>query len=150
MRGSVLNGNYWGQWITSGWKSTGLDWIWSQSKGTVTNTSNPGVVVGSGYAGHGNGVNNPSLQGVQGTGPLPQGGYTIQPQQTNITGTGVILQSSMRLSPDPTNNMLNRAGFLIHGGNMNTQASSAGCIVLQPAVRNIIGGSGDYRLIVAP
>jgi hypothetical protein len=22
LRGSVLNGNYWGQWITSGWKST--------------------------------------------------------------------------------------------------------------------------------
>jgi RHS repeat-associated protein len=129
---------------------TGLDWVWSQSGGTMTNTNNPGVVVGTGYAGHGNGVNNPALQDSSGIGPLPQGGYTIQSQQTNVTGTGVVLPSSMRLTPDPTNNMLNRAGFLIHGGNMSTQTSSAGCIVLPPNVRNIIGGSGDNRLIVGP
>jgi RHS repeat-associated protein len=129
---------------------TGLDWVWSQSAGTITNTNNPGVVVGTGYAGHGNGVNNPAAQGSPGIGPLPQGGYTIQPQQSNVTGTGVVLPGSMRLTPDTTNNMLNRAGFLIHGGNMSTQASSAGCIVLPPNVRNIIGASGDNRLTVAP
>ena len=83
-------------------------------------------------------------------GPLPQGGYTIQPQQTNVTGTGVVLPGSMRLRPDPTNNMLNRAGFLIHGGNMSTQTSSAGCVVLPLNVRNTIGGSGDNRLVVGP
>jgi hypothetical protein len=56
----------------------------------------------------------------------------------------------MRLTPDASNNMLGRAGFLIHGGNMATQSSSAGCIVLQPNVRNLIGGSGDNRLVVVP
>ena len=129
---------------------TGLDWIWSQSGGTLINTNYPGIVVGTGYAGHGNGVNNPALQGSPGIGPLPQGGYTIQPQQTNVTGTGVVLPGSMRLRPDPTNNMLNRAGFLIHGGNMSTQTSSAGCVVLPLNVRNTIGGSGDNRLVVGP
>jgi RHS repeat-associated protein len=129
---------------------TGLDWIWSQSAGTMSNTNSPGIVVGNGYAGQGRGVNNPSMQSVPGIGPLPQGSYTIGPQQTNTTGSGVVLPGSMRLTPDASNDMLGRAGFLIHGGNMTTQSSSAGCIVLQPNVRNLIGRSGDNRLIVLP
>lgn len=59
---------------------TGLDWVWSQSGGTMTNTSNPSTIIGTGYAGHGNGINNPALQCSPGIGPLPQGIYTIQPQ----------------------------------------------------------------------
>lgn len=129
---------------------TGLDWVWSQSAGTLTNTNNPGAVLGGGYAGHGSGVNNPAMQANPGTGPLPQGSYTIGNQQTNRTGSGVVLPGSMRLTPDASNNMLGRAGFLIHGGNMTNQSSSAGCIVLQPDVRNLIGGSGDNRLVVVP
>jgi RHS repeat-associated protein len=129
---------------------TGLDWVWSQSAGTMTNTNNPGVVVGSGYAGHGSGVNNPAMQSSPGIGPLPQGSYTIGSQQTNTTGSGVVLPGSMRLMPDASNNMLSRSGFLIHGGSMATQSSSAGCIVLPPNVRNLIGGSGDNRLVVVP
>jgi RHS repeat-associated protein len=133
---------------------TGLDWIYSQSTGQLTNSNSPSVVVGTGYAGHNNGLNNPANQGVQGGGPssnggpLPQGTYTIQPQQNNITGTGTSLPGSMRLTPDPSNNMMSRAGFLIHGGNMTNQTSSQGCIVLPPAVRNIIGSSGDTTLRV--
>ena len=74
----------------------------------------------------------------------------LGPQQDNITNTGVELPGSMRLTPDRYNNMLDRNGFLIHGGNMSTQTSSQGCIVMSKKVRDAIGSSGDNVLWVIP
>jgi RHS repeat-associated protein len=139
----------------------GLDWVYHQSTGVIEHVNPNGVVDdnGVGYAGHNQGLNNPLNQGTPGggpnaansnAGPLPQGGYTIGSIQNNITGMGVTLFDSMRLIPDPQNNMLNRAGFLIHGGNMVNRSSSQGCIVLPLAVRHRISNSHDTRLRVAP
>ena len=133
----------------------GLEWVYSQSTGQITQTG-ASAPAGTGYAGHNAGLNDPTSQGMPGggansnAGPLPQGTYTIQPQQNNVTGTGVGLPGSMRLTPNPGNNMLDRSGFLIHGGNMTNRSSSQGCIVLPPAVRNTIGNSGDPVLRVIP
>jgi hypothetical protein len=44
------------------------------------------VVVGTGYSGQGNGLNNPSEQYTPNSGPIPQGTYTIEPQRDNVTG----------------------------------------------------------------
>ncbi|WP_083386147.1 tlde1 domain-containing protein [Methylomonas sp. LWB] len=122
----------------------------------IDNQSGATTPDGDGYAGHNLGLNNPDYQNVPGTGqnsnggPLPQGAYTIEPQQNNVTGTGVQLPASMRLTPYPSNNMFGRSGFLIHGGNMSTQSSSQGCIILPKANRDIIGNSGDNVLRVVP
>jgi hypothetical protein len=112
----------------------------------VPNTSGVGQVYSGNYAGKGSGVNNPSEEGRSSIGPLPRGRYTIGPAGTQVTGRGTRLQNAMRLYPDASNDMKGRAGFLIHGGNMQSQSSSEGCIVAPNGTRNDIGGSGDNVL----
>jgi hypothetical protein len=56
----------------------------------------------------------------------------------------------MRLTPDADNWVYGRTGFIIHGGNMETRASSEGCIIQTRPVRDRIGNSGDRRLLVVP
>lgn len=124
----------------------GLAWEFNQSTGQL---SHNGIPIGSGYAGHGAGVNNPTMQGVGGVGPLPQGSYTIGPQQLNITNSGTRLPGSMRLTPVPGNQMFDRSGFLIHGDNSrHNQSASEGCIVANKYLRDQIGSSGDNILEV--
>ena len=127
---------------------TGLDYVYQQSTGQMTHVDANGDAnnVGNGYAGHGPGVNNPAMQGVKNTGPLPQGTYTIGPQQDNGK-----LKNSMRLTPDPTNNMFDRSRFLIHGPHANDhQDSSNGCPIFNKTIRDQIGNSGDRVLRVVP
>lgn len=120
----------------------GLDWVVHQATGQIEHVDAHGNVtaVGQGYAGHGAGVNNPAMQGVLDTGPLPQGMYTIQSQRNNVTGSGTRLPASMRLTPSADNDMQGRAGFLIHGPHANDNMdSSNGCPVVSRPVRDQIG-----------
>jgi hypothetical protein len=120
----------------------------------IDNQTGVATPAGTGYAGHNFGLNNPGAQDIPGgdkesdAGPLPQGTYTIGRQRDNQTGTGTVLPGSMRLFPDSGNDMFDRSGFLIHGGNMTKRSSSQGCIVLPPNVRNTIGHSNDKVLRV--
>ncbi|MEW5745526.1 MAG: tlde1 domain-containing protein [Nitrospirota bacterium] len=126
-------------------------WEYSQSTGDiyyVDDTTELPYIQGRGYAGHGEGLNNPDMQDIPNIGPPPEGDYTIGPEQTNVTGSGTVLRGSMRLTPSPENEMYGRGGFLIHGGNMQTMDSSRGCIILRRDMRDIIGGSGDNALRV--
>lgn len=131
----------------------GLDWVCSQSTGNVSHVDPNGnsTDIGNGYAGNGNGINNPAMQNVPDTGPLPQDAYTIEPQQNNTTGSGTSLPGSMRLTPDPGNSMYGRSGFLIHGdSNQGNRSASEGCIILNRNIRNRIGHNGDSILMVVP
>ena len=120
-------------------------WQYSQSTGQL---SRNGQNVGAGYAGAGvtavTGRNNPEMQGVSNQGPLPQGNYLIgsayQHPQKGPT--------SMNLQPI-NHNALGRSGFMIHGNNVQNNASQ-GCIILGPALRQQIANSGDTTLIVVP
>lgn len=128
-------------------------WQMSQSTGEVfyvDNATEEVYLQGAGYSGHGEGLNNPEMQDVPNVGPIPEGDYTIGPERTNVTGNGTVLRNSMRLTPFPENEMFDRAGFLMHGGNMELMNSSRGCPVLPLDLRNIIGGSGDNVLRVTP
>lgn len=131
----------------------GLDWVYSQSTGQLAHVESNGNSTnsGSGDSGHGDGVDNPRMQNVPSTGPIPQGTYTIGQQQNNITGRGLILPGSMRLTPAAGNNMYGRGGFLIHGDNSRQDRSaSEGCIIVNRNIRNQIGGSNDFVLRVVP
>lgn len=124
----------------------GLTWRYNSRTGELTHD---GIYVASGYAGHGEGVNNPSMQGVSSVGPIPTGTYRIERQQDNVTGGGLRLRASMRLTPVPSNNMHGRAGFLIHGDNSRrNQSASEGCMIFDRDIRDQIGRSGDSELIV--
>jgi len=141
---------YTGNNVTNAIDPMGLEWWYSQATGQVSHfdPETGFTFVATGYAGHMHGLNNPSLQGTLNIGPIPVGNYTIAPQRDNVTTNRTILPASMRLIPDPKNWMFGRAGFLIHGGDMEKRTSSNGCIILPLEIRNLIGNSNDKILIV--
>jgi hypothetical protein len=117
-------------------------WFYSQSKGELRLNDR---LVGTGYAGHGKGVNNPAEQETHDVGPIPRGLYTIGPSFTHPR-TGPM---SMRLTPQPGTNTFGRDGFLMHGDNiaMNKTASN-GCIIQNMKTRATVSASDDRTLKV--
>ena len=105
---------------------------YSQSTGEMLDAA--GALLGTGYAGHGPGVNNPALQQVANVGPLPQGIYTINPPVNTSTHGPYV----MWLTPDPANRMFGRFGFGIHDDervHSGLRLASAGCIVIGQVAR---------------
>lgn len=97
------------------------------------------------YAGIGEGKNNPDMQSVHNTGPLPVGFYTIGAAETSPTKGPVM----MRLTPDASNEMFGRGDFEIHGDSkLHPGEASNGCIVASRPTRESISTSGDNRLQV--
>ncbi len=118
-------------------------WIYEQATGKLTRE---GKLVATGYAGRGDGKNNPAMQHVRNTGPIPRGKYTIgPPRDTKDHGPHVL-----PLTPDQTNEMFGRSAFLIHGDSVKLPGTaSQGCIILARAMREKISSSGDVSLRVA-
>lgn len=86
-----------------------------------------GLYIGTGYSGRGDGLNNPAMQNVPLTGPLPVGFYTIGAAETHPLLGPVV----MALTPDETDVMFGRSEFFIHGDNQaENHTGSEGCIVL--------------------
>lgn len=120
-----------------------MTWTYKQSTGEIFHN---GRVIGRGYAGKNGGKNNPAMQSVSATGPLPQGFYTIIGHPFTHPHTGAY---SIRLQPSSGNIMFGRSGFLIHGDSRNHPGdASDGCIVLARHIREVIWNSGDMRLEV--
>jgi len=118
---------------------------YSQTSGEMRGAS--GDLLGTGYAGHGAGANNPALQSIPDTGPLPQGIYTINPPVDTVTHGPYV----MWLDPDPSNQMFSRFGFGIHAdeiANPGKRLASTGCIVMSNEARIAIWQSGDHQLRV--
>ena len=92
----------------------------------------------SAQGGNPSGLNNPFAQNEPNVGPIPEGRYSIGPAFTHPR-TGRL---TMRLTPQPGTHMFGRDGFLIHGGNFETLASSKGCIVVQPSGRRELSDLG--------
>lgn len=120
-------------------------WIYSQSTGELSHND---IVVAKGYAGRGDGLNNPAMQDVSKIGPCPQGIYSIGTAHTDAK-VGLI---AMRLTPSSTNQMFGRADFFIHGPHPNDQHdSSEGCLIFGHDVRTGIAAAvaqGDNTLHV--
>ena len=117
-------------------------WTFEQATGFLFHD---GVEIGKGYAGHGTGVDNPSLQNVADVGPLPSGFYTIGPAFTDPEKGPLV----MHLVPDAGNQMFGRSGFLIHGDSISHPGcASEGCIVIDHDTRSKVARSPDRRLQV--
>jgi type VI secretion system (T6SS) effector TldE1-like protein len=98
-----------------------------------------------GYAGHGQGVNNPDREAEQRVGPIPRGEYNIGPAENHPT-TGPV---SLRLTPSANTDTLGRSGFLIHGDNARgDRSASEGCIVVSRQSRELINQHGGGTLTV--
>jgi len=117
-------------------------WTYQQSTGEL---SQDGELKEVGYAGMNEGKNNPDMQDVPNVGPLPVGVYTIgSPHDTTTHGPYVL-----RLTPSPTNDMLGRAGFLMHSDSIHHPGfASEGCIILTIPMRRTVWESDDHTLEV--
>lgn len=120
-------------------------WTYTQANGDL---DHDGVYEGRGYSGRGDGVNNPSMQNVYQTGPIPRGVWTIGAARNDPhLGPEVF-----PLTPAPQTNHFGRGGFFIHGDNsLMNDTGSEGCIVLGRSVRDAIAlavASGDDQLTV--
>lgn len=122
-------------------------WIYSQSTGELRYRDGSGheKLISVGYAGAGEGKNNPALQDRSCVGPLPRGHYGIcQAEYHPHKGT-----LCMRLIPDPDNVMFGRDGFLIHADSIEHPGSaSEGCIIFNRVTRGLIAQSDCKRLEV--
>lgn len=119
-----------------------MTWRYEQATGQL---SHDGVDVAVGYAGAGEGKNNPDMQDVQCVGPIPRGRYSINaPMDTKTHGP-----YAMHLTPDPSNDMCGRSAFMIHGDSVvHPGTASEGCIIQARPVRQQIWNSGDHDLTV--
>lgn len=120
-----------------------MAWVYQQGTGRLYRN---GRLVATGYAGKGNGKNNPEMQNVQMVGPLPRGTYSITGAPFRHPTTGIY---SIRLEPNSGNAMHGRSGFLIHGDSRQRPGdASNGCIILPRNIRETIWNSGDRQVEV--
>jgi hypothetical protein len=124
-----------------------MHWQYSQSTGKLTFVSEAGPTpfVLNAYAGHKEGINNPEMQHVFRTGPLPRGKYKINtPHNHSRLGPFV-----MFLQPDPENEMFGRSAFYFHGDNSRGDRSGSwGCIITGRSNREHLWNSGVRDLVV--
>jgi len=128
----------------------GLCWVYFQTTGDMEHLDekgDPDYFTFGGYSGNGAGLNNPAMQSVPNTGPIPQGAYNIGPSHSSPrTGRG-----TLNLTPEPGTNTYGRDLFRIHGDNAKRNFSASdGCIIQDPNVRKRIADSDDKCLIVQP
>lgn len=93
-------------------------------------------VLGLGYAGNGDCLNDPTKTPVKGHGPLPVGLYFVGAPEDRPQSVG---EFALPLTPYATNLMFGRGSFLIHGDNKEcNHTASDGCIVLARPVREAV------------
>lgn len=119
-----------------------MSYVYTQHDGELTHA---GAFVGTGYSGHGEGRNNPAMEGVQKVGPIPAGFYRIGPAYAHPHLGPCV----MNLDALPGTETHGRSLFRIHGDNTNHDASE-GCVILGPAIRHQIAaecGGGTLQVI---
>ncbi len=120
-------------------------WTYDQSTGELRRD---GALVSRGYSGRGRGKNNPALQDVVGTGPIPRGRWRMM----NVYSSGSVGPFTITLwaedgQPDDRHAGTGRSAFRIHGDSIKAPGTaSKGCIILPRAIREAMWRSGD-RLI---
>lgn len=118
-----------------------MPWQYNQRTGRLTRN---GREIGVGYSGRANGLNNPALESIGSTGPIPRGRYRIGTQRLHPTKGPV----TMSLTP-ADHSALGRTNFLMHGDSVRHPGNaSEGCIVLNRTVRQAVAASGDTELEV--
>lgn len=119
-------------------------WAFKQSTGEIFDKE--GVLLATGYAGHGEGKNNPSMQTVSRVGPLPRGVYTMKELYLKTPKHGPFV---IKLEPEPTNEMFGRSAFLVHGDSKSDPGgASLGCIIADRKSRETMWKSEDKKVEV--
>lgn len=112
---------------------------YSQSTGRITSGQ---VLIGVGYSGHEEGLNNSEFENKHDIGPIPRGKWkmiTFFENQYENKGTHVI-----RLEPNEETETFGRDGFLVHGDNAAMDKSAShGCIIVEKSARDKMWSDAD-------
>ena len=103
------------------------------------------TLIGVGYAGNGDGLNNHAKEDVVNHGPIPCGLWGVSfPFKDDHRG-----DNCFRLTP--ITYLGGRKGFLIHADNsMNNNSASEGCIIMGPSIRlKLVELKPQYLLVEA-
>lgn len=115
-------------------------WTYVQSSGDLFHGSE---YIETGYSGKlPDGKNDPNKECVKNVGPIPRGTYDIGPEKSSPSPVSLILTANNPNYCNPP-----RDGFLIHGDN-STSTASTGCIILSRRTRERIRDNNDNRLKV--
>lgn len=119
-------------------------YTYNQANGYI---SQDGHLLGQGYSGHGNGLNNPALEQVPSTGPIPRGLWEFG-QAVNHPHLGPV---AIPITPKDGTNTYGRGGFFAHGdevGHVGENIASHGCIIAARGIRDHIEAGTDKDLEV--
>ena len=124
-----------------------MPWQYDQSSGELKHN---GVLVAKGYSGAGAGKNNPAMEGVRATGPIPTGRWFIRaPYNSKAVGPYVLPVWADDGKLDDVHARTKRSAFRIHGDSIRAPGTaSKGCIIVSRPVRERIWASGDRILDV--
>ena len=122
-------------------------WTYDQSSGELRHN---GELVARGYSGAGAGKNNPAMDHVRATGPIPRGRWLIRaPYNSKRVGPYVLPVWADDGQLDDVHARTRRSAFRIHGDSIRAPGTaSKGCIIVGRAVRERIWKSGDRVLEV--
>lgn len=117
--------------------------IYNQKTGELFN--NKGLLLGTGYSGHGIGKNNPDYESVKNVGPIPKGLYKLgKPFDSDHTGP-----YSIPLIPDPSNKMFGRSSFLMHGDDKEHPGeASLGCTIFPRFIRQMAYATNETLKVI--
>lgn len=119
--------------------------IYQQSTGSMScsnDVSGETYLTCDGYAGTGDGRNNPDAQDQRNRGPVPRGDYTVGTSFRHPHAGA----AARRLVPASSNVMHGRDGMMIHGDNARNDASQ-GCIILPRRCRDAIPDGETVRVV---
>jgi len=119
-------------------------YFYNQSSGYL---SRNGTLVGQGYSGHGDGVNNPDMESVSEVGPIPRGDW-IFGHPVDHPQLGPL---AIPIQPKSGTKTYGRGGFFCHGdevGHVGEEIASHGCIIMSRTVRQYIIDNDDPDLEV--
>ncbi len=122
-------------------------WKWDQSAGKLYQGN---TFVANGYSGRDWAKNNPAAEGKVGMGPIPRGKWKIgAPYNSKNTGPYTLTLTAIDGNNDDTHQPTGRGAFRIHGDSVRAPGTAShGCIILPPAVRELIWNSSDHELEV--
>ena len=125
-----------------------LTLTYSQSTGALVDADKG--VVAQGWAGNGEGKNNPAMQEVHGVGPLPQGRWMLGHWEAFHPGLGPLVCRLTQVEGET----YGRDGFFIHGASQVLDPAhgygqeSKGCLVLPRSQRELLQKTGVTHLQV--
>lgn len=122
-----------------------MPWRWKQSTGELYDPA--GKLVERGYSGKGPGVNNPNLQHVQDTGPIPEGVWLMGAAVARHPRMGPITIPLTQVEGE----RFGRHSFFVHGDNQaRNRSASSGCPIVGRPGRERMAASKDRYLKVEP